>query len=79
MRRFNKLEEAILKMVHKRNKIDNTIGVTWDEYGNPIPLTGEIDNTPDEWCHYSGMPSPNAYVKDIIESKVIENDDTTGI
>ena len=20
------------------NKIDNTIGVTWDEYGNPIPV-----------------------------------------
>jgi hypothetical protein len=20
-------------------KIDNTIGVTWDEYGNPIPIT----------------------------------------
>ena len=41
MRRFNKLEEAILKMVHKRNKIDNTIGVTWDEYGNPIPITND--------------------------------------
>ena len=41
MRRFNKLEEAILKMVHKRSKIDNTIGVTWDEYGNPIPITND--------------------------------------
>jgi len=41
MRRFNKLEEAILKMVHKRSKIDNTIGVTWDEYGNPIPIKNE--------------------------------------
>ena len=60
MRRFNKLEEAILKMVKK----SNTTGVTWDEYGNPVPLTGETDNTPDKWCHYSGMPSPNAYVKD---------------
>jgi len=41
MRRFNKLEEAILKMVHKRSKTDNTTGVTWDEYGNPKPiLTG---------------------------------------
>jgi hypothetical protein len=41
MRRFNKLEEAILKMVYKRSKIDNTIGVTWDEYGNPIPITND--------------------------------------
>ena len=39
MRRFNKLEEAILKMVYKRSKLDNTTGVTWDEYGNPIPIT----------------------------------------
>ena len=23
------------------NKIDNTIGVTWDEYGNPIPITND--------------------------------------
>ena len=38
MRRFNKLEEAILKMVHKRSKLDNTTGVTWDEYGNPVPV-----------------------------------------
>ena len=28
------------------NKLGNTIGVTWDEYGNPIPLTGETNNTP---------------------------------
>jgi hypothetical protein len=41
MRRFNKLEEAILKMVYKRSKLDNTIGVTWDEYGNPIPITND--------------------------------------
>jgi hypothetical protein len=26
-------------MIHKRSKLDNTIGVTWDEYGNPIPIT----------------------------------------
>jgi hypothetical protein len=39
MRRLNKLEEAILKMVYKRSKLDNTTGVTWDEYGNPIPIT----------------------------------------
>jgi hypothetical protein len=26
------------------NKLGNTIGVTWDEYGNPIPLTGETNN-----------------------------------
>ena len=38
MRRFNKLEEAILKMIHKRSKLGNTIGVTWDEYGNPVPV-----------------------------------------
>ena len=41
MRRLNKLEEAILKMVYKRSKLDNTIGVTWDEYGNPIPITND--------------------------------------
>ena len=23
------------------NKIDNTIGMTWDEYGNPIPITND--------------------------------------
>ena len=79
MRRFNKLEEAILKMVHKRSKLDNTTGVTWDEYGNPFPLTGETNNTLDKWCHYSGMPSPNAYIKDkddeqlIIDYNVIDN------
>jgi hypothetical protein len=28
------------------NKLGNTIGLTWDEYGNPIPLTGETNNTP---------------------------------
>ena len=44
MRRFNKLEEAILKMIHKRSKLDNTIGVTWDEYGNPKPIIGWGDN-----------------------------------
>ena len=41
MRRSNKLEEAILKMIHKRSKLGNTIGVTWDEYGNPIPITND--------------------------------------
>ena len=46
---FNKLEEAVLKMVHKRNKIDNTIGVTWDEYGNPTPITEQAgENNPDD-------------------------------
>jgi hypothetical protein len=23
------------------NKIGNTIGVTWDEYGNPVPITND--------------------------------------
>ena len=23
------------------NKLGNTIGVTWDEYGNPIPITND--------------------------------------
>jgi len=27
-------------------RMSNTIGVTWDEYGNPLPLTGE-NNNPD--------------------------------
>jgi hypothetical protein len=41
MRRLNKLEEVILKMVHKRSKIDNTTGMTWDDYGNPIPVMND--------------------------------------
>ena len=44
---FNKLEEAILKMVHKRNKIDSIEGLEWDEYGNPIPKQAG-ENTPDD-------------------------------
>jgi hypothetical protein len=59
MRRFSKLEEAVLKMVHKRNKIDSIEGMEWDEYGNPIPILNDE--------------------QDIVESNVIENDDTTGI
>ena len=47
MRRFNKLEEAILKMVHKRNKIDSIEGMEWDEYGNPIPKQAG-ENNPDD-------------------------------
>jgi len=47
MRRFNKLEEAILKMVHKRNKIDSIEGMEWDEYGNPIPKQAS-ENNPDD-------------------------------
>ena len=23
------------------NKLDNTIGMTWDEYGNPIPIMND--------------------------------------
>ena len=38
---FNKLEEAVLKIVHKRNKIDNIEGMEWDEYGNPIPILND--------------------------------------
>ena len=38
---FNKLEEAILKMV---NKSTNTTDMTWDEYGNPKPIIGWGDN-----------------------------------
>ena len=49
MRRFNKLEEVILKMVHKHNKIDNTTGLTWDEYGNPLPIVKQAgENNPDD-------------------------------
>jgi len=47
MRRFNKLEEAILEMVHKRNKIDSIEGMEWDEYGNPIPKQAS-ENNPDD-------------------------------
>jgi hypothetical protein len=41
MRRFNKIEEAILKMV---NKPITTTDMTWDEYGNPKPIIGWGDN-----------------------------------
>ena len=44
---FNKLEEAVLKMVHKRNKIDSIEGMEWDEYGNPIPKQAG-ENNPDD-------------------------------
>ena len=44
---LNKLEEAILKMVHKRNKIDSIEGMEWDEYGNPIPKQAG-ENNPDD-------------------------------
>jgi len=49
MRRFNKLEEAVLKMVHKRNKIDSIEGMEWDEYGNPLPIVKQAgENNPDD-------------------------------
>ena len=38
---FNKLEEAILKMV---NKPITTTDMTWDEYGNPKPSINRGDN-----------------------------------
>lgn len=41
---FNKLEEAILKMV---NKPSTTTDIKWDEYGNPIPKQAG-ENTPDD-------------------------------
>ena len=47
MRRFSKLEEAVLKMVHKRSKIDSIEGMEWDEYGNPIPKQAG-ENNPDD-------------------------------
>lgn len=129
-KRFNKLEEAILKMRHKRNKIDSIEGMEWDEYGNLKPSInggdnmnnnpGNTDNnlnmtvlreyitmylndissyddenllteattmlndfilyvesmgvsiSDDEWCPYSGMPSPNAYTKDNDEQAMID-------
>ena len=49
-KRFNKLEEAILKMVNKRNKIDSIEGIEWDEYGNPIPKQAG-ENNPDDNCN----------------------------
>jgi len=49
MRRFNKLEEAVLKMVHKHNKIDSIEGMEWDEYGNPLPIAKQAgENNPDD-------------------------------
>ena len=47
---FNKLEEAILKMVHKHNKIDSIEGMEWDEYGNPMPKQAG-ENNPDDNCN----------------------------
>ena len=40
-KRFNKLEEAILKI---RNKRSITTDMQWDEYGNPKPSINEGDN-----------------------------------
>ena len=40
-KRFNKLEEAILKI---RNKRSITTDMTWDEYGNPKPSINGGDN-----------------------------------
>jgi hypothetical protein len=49
---FNKLEEAVLKMVHKRNKIDSIEGMEWDEYGNPLPIAKQAgENNPDDNCN----------------------------
>ena len=49
MRRFNKLEEAVLKMVHQHNKIDSIEGMEWDEYGNPLPIAKQAgENNPDD-------------------------------
>ena len=64
MRRFNKIEEAILKMVHKRNKIDSIKGMEWDEYGNPIPITNDeqsiIDyNAMEEECEMDNYNEMN--------------------
>ena len=47
---LNKLEEALLKMVHTRNKIDSIEGMEWDEYGNPIPKQAG-ENNPDDNCN----------------------------
>tara|TARA_R100000541_G_scaffold35606_1_gene43778 strand:- start:926 stop:1093 length:168 start_codon:yes stop_codon:yes gene_type:complete len=30
------------------------------------------DNKDDNWCHYSGMPSPSAYIISIEEKEIIE-------
>jgi hypothetical protein len=47
----NKLDEALSNETSEllnewlgNKRMSNTIGVTWDEYGNPLPLTGEINN-----------------------------------
>jgi hypothetical protein len=47
----NKIDEALIKETSEllnewlgNKRMSNTIGVTWDEYGNPLPLTGEINN-----------------------------------
>jgi hypothetical protein len=40
------------------NKLGNTIGVTWDEYGNPIPLTGE-NNNPDTTDNTDNITTDN--------------------
>ena len=47
----NKIDEALINETSEllnewlgNKRMSNTIGVTWDEYGNPLPLTGEINN-----------------------------------
>ena len=61
----NKLDEALSNETSEslnewlgNKRMSNTIGITWDEYGNPIPLTGETNNTPatiDMWALRQGI------------------------
>jgi hypothetical protein len=65
MRRFNKLEEAILKMVKKSNQPDNTVDVKLNDEQDIIDYN-VIDNVIEE---ESEMDNYNE----------MKNDDTTGI
>jgi hypothetical protein len=65
MRRFNKLEEAILKMVKKSNQPDNTVDVKLNDEQDIIDYK-VIDNVIEE---ESEMDNYNK----------MRNDDTTGI
>jgi hypothetical protein len=47
------------------NKLDNTTGMTWDEYGNPILLTGETNNTPDTLDMWTLRQGVTMYLDDL--------------
>ena len=47
------------------NKTDNISGLTWDEYGNPSPLTGETNNTPSTISMWALRQGVTMYIDDL--------------